>query len=97
MESKRHERKVHKLTIEGDECYSFNCPHCDGTIIVKCCEVNCHIFRHGVYKNQPGQPINPHESEANVRFLTDSNLIYGCGKPIMLYSDKSIVFSCDYI
>jgi DNA-directed RNA polymerase subunit RPC12/RpoP len=35
----------------------IQCPHCNGTVMVK--QLNCKIFRHGVFKKN-GKQINPH-------------------------------------
>jgi hypothetical protein len=106
--SQKHERKVEKIDIYDYEkevkgqvnglvsLLSFNCPHCDGMVIVREDEVNCSIFRHGIIK-LTGEQMNPHESEAACIYLSDNNLINGCGKPIMMNSDKSTVFTCNYI
>ena len=37
-----------------------NCPHCNEFIIIE--EINCKIFRHGVFKNTRIQ-IDPHSSK----------------------------------
>jgi hypothetical protein len=81
----------------------FYCPHCDGTIVVDEKDVNCGIFRHGHYNGddrnglKKWQPLQPHETESNIIYLCDNNMINGCGKPIMLSSDKKQVFTCKYI
>lgn len=97
-----HEREVHVIEDEAkDKWLMFNCPNCDGTIVVKENETNCLIFRHGAYLQvahpQYGQPINPHESKENVEKLVDQGIISGCGKPIMMGSDKRKVYVCGYI
>jgi predicted RNA-binding Zn-ribbon protein involved in translation (DUF1610 family) len=103
-----HERKVEVIELEDYEnevkgqvnmyssLLSFNCPNCDGLVIVKENEVNCAIFRHGVIK-LTGEQMNPHESEASCMYLADNNLINGCGKPIMMNSDRTKVFTCNYV
>ncbi len=37
--------------IAADNCYIFQCPHCDTRIQVDANQVNCRIFRHGLMKN----------------------------------------------
>ena len=37
--------------IADDNCYMFQCPHCDVPIQVEANQVNCRIFRHGQMKN----------------------------------------------
>ena len=83
--------------------HTFNCPHCDGAVQVDSKEVNCAIFRHGQYNDNPKngnlkwQQMNPHESEAQTIYLADNKLIVGCGKPIMMCPDKTKVKTCNYI
>lgn len=36
--------------IDIGSSYIFMCPHCDGQIEVNKKNINCSIFRHGVYK-----------------------------------------------
>ncbi len=73
------------------------CPHCEDNILIMEKEINCAIFRHGVYKKTLKQ-INPHEKKEECDRLVNENLIYGCGKPFKLIKEeeyKAIV--CDYI
>jgi len=76
----------------------FECPHCKNCIIVNTNEINCGIFRHGVFK-ETGQQINPHETQANCEQLVESNLVYGCAKPfeIVKIADTYQIKICDYI
>jgi hypothetical protein len=72
------------------------CPHCNNYIIIK--ELNCGIFRHGIYKNN-GNQINPHASKEICDELVKNNLIYGCGKPFQIIEINDIfeLKICDYI
>lgn len=72
------------------------CPHCNNYIIIK--ELNCGIFRHGIYKNN-GNQINPHASKEICDELVKNNLIYGCGKPFQIIeiNDTFELKICDYI
>ena len=74
----------------------INCPHCQGLIIV--IKLNCHIFRHGIYKNN-GQQINPHAPKNVCDELVKNDLIFGCGKPFLIKKEKDEYVSiiCDYI
>lgn len=82
----------------------LNCPHCNECIEI--IEINCAIFRHGVYKNNL-QQINPHLSKKECDELIINNLIYGCGKPFQIkkidnqletcQSNKYKLVICDYI
>jgi hypothetical protein len=72
------------------------CPHCRSEIIIQ--EVNCQIFRHGIYKSS-GDQINPHASKEECDELFIKELIYGCGKPFRIdfVDEKWIASICDYI
>ncbi len=74
----------------------IECPHCNEPILIE--QLNCKIFRHGVYKST-NQQINPHLSKNKCDELILNNLIYGCGKPfkIITNDDKFKVEICDYI
>ena len=72
------------------------CPHCKITIEVL--ELNCQIFRCGVYKGTLEQ-INPHMLKTECDRLLEGDLIYGCGRPFRVdNNDNELVSSiCDYI
>ena len=82
-----------------------NCPHCD--ILIEVLELNCCIFRCGIYKkqNQGSAPpfeyiqIPPHSTKEECDRLIKNNEIYGCGKPfrIIVASSGYIVEICDYL
>lgn len=80
--------------------YEFECPHCDTLIIVNQNDLNCHIFRHAVYKHNM-EPINPHASKSECDYLLDHDLIYGCSKPFKLEKNEDTnqyqAVICDYI
>jgi hypothetical protein len=70
------------------------CPHCGDYIIIE--ELNCGIFRHGVYKT--GEQIDPHMKEKQCLQLVKDCLIYGCGKPFQIIINNGIhVQKCEYI
>jgi hypothetical protein len=46
----KEDRKPVDWVME-DDCYVFECPHCDVPIQVEGNQVNCRIFRHGQMKN----------------------------------------------
>lgn len=77
-----------------DDFFSFECPHCAGTVIVGRTELNCQIFRHGVLK-ATGQPIPPHAPKTECDQLRSAGLIHGCGKPFTF--NGSVAAVCDYI
>ena len=63
--------------------YRYICPHCELLTEVHEKELNCCIFRHGVYQ-QTYKPINPHASQQEVQRLKLDNAIIGCGGPHQL-------------
>ncbi len=73
----------------------ITCPHCQCFIII--IELNCHIFRHGMFIN--GEQINPHTSKIECDEFVEKKLIYGCGKPFRIdkIGDEYIVSICEYI
>ncbi len=73
----------------------YNCPHCNGEIVIYENEINCRIFRHGLHKSNNMQ-LNPHASKAECDQARIQGLIYGCGKPFRINEDNSIVI-CDYV
>lgn len=72
------------------------CPHCNAMIEVL--QINCGIFRHGVYKSSNRQ-INPHETKEVCDKLFVNELIYGCGKPfrLLMENNEYSTVTCDYI
>ena len=74
------------------------CPHCQEPIVIYKKELNCHIFRHGVYRKNLKQ-IDPHLKKDECDHLKSNNLIYGCGKPFQIIEDnnKYQAIVCDYI
>jgi len=78
----------------------YQCPHCDATILIEPEDINCGIFRHGVYKFYENTPqMDPHSSKEICDKAVAENLIYGCGKPfkIILKDNKFVIEVCDYI
>ena len=69
-----------------------NCPHCQG--LVEIIELNCCIFRHGVFKDTDIQ-IDPHLIETECNRLVEQDLINGCGKPFRIVD--GVVEICGYI
>ena len=79
--------------------FLVKCPHCSQAIEVV--EINCKIFRCGVYKGSCKQ-IDPHMSKIECDILVSESKIYGCSKPFKLVSvqDASGLWTavkCDYI
>jgi hypothetical protein len=79
------------------EFYIFTCLHCEGTIIVHRNELNCRIFRHGVFKANQEQ-MNPHCPKEECDRLVAENLIIGCGKPFRVEGEgvDAKVVVCGY-
>jgi hypothetical protein len=59
-------------------------------------EINCGIFRHGVYRTGFEQ-IPPHASKQVCDELYVKNLIYGCGKPLRYNHTTKSFEVCGYI
>jgi hypothetical protein len=78
----------------NSNAFSFNCPNCNITIIVNKNEINCTIFRCGIYKNNY-EAIHPHTCKEECERLKTEDLIYGCGKPFIFNGNE--VLNCDYI
>ena len=78
------------------------CPHCQYPVLIE--ELNCRIFRHGVFKIN-GTQINPHASKELCDFYVKNDLILGCSKPFQIIlnehsknnDDAFIAVICDYI
>jgi hypothetical protein len=68
------------------------CPHCNESVIIE--QINCGIFRHGVYKINNDQ-IDPHMNKEACEELIKNDLIYGCGKPFQIVNNEAVI--CDYI
>ena len=73
--------------------FIIQCPHC--SIFIEIVEINCKIFRCGIFKHN-FQQIPPHLSESECNALALSGNIYRCSKPFIL-DDDSTPQKCDYI
>ena len=85
--------------MDKDEYIVIQCPHCNNYITIYLKDLNCKIFRHGVYKKTKKQ-IDPHLNKLECDRLFNEKLIYGCGKPFQLIDDDKGRFKvviCDYI
>ena len=87
-----------KEVVKDNNTYIFQCPSCLDYIIVNINEINCKIFRHGIFKNSNNQ-IDPHTSKVDCDKYVEQDMIFGCGKPFCLkdIGDKWYVDICDYI
>ena len=79
-----------------DQVHYFICPHpeCGGMVEVPPNQLNCKIFRHGIFKSN-GKQIPPHLEKDKCDALYNQGKIYGCGKPFLLKDSKPVI--CDYI
>lgn len=88
------------LNIKQDQEYIIvTCPHCGDLIQIYKKELNCRIFRHGVYKKN-NQQIPPHLDKLKCDRLASQQLIHGCGKPFRIIRDSNgqeNIQICDYI
>lgn len=73
---------------------TFNCPYCNGGIVVDRKDVNCGIFRHALFKD--GGPVNPHALKEELERIREK--INGCGQPfkITLMEDNFKIEKCGY-
>lgn len=74
---------------------TFVCPHCEIQIHVAHNDINCQIFRCGVYKSNIDRSVSPHASKLDCDKLVADGLIFGCGKPFRF--DGKVISVCDYI
>jgi len=89
--------------------FSVQCPHCQEWIWIE--QINCGIFRHGVFKHNL-QQIPSHSSEQDCLQFIQQEMIYGCGKPFQIVkpivepngstvsygsNTETVVQECDYI
>jgi hypothetical protein len=74
--------------------FIVKCPHCEMNIQIE--QINCAIFRHGVFKDTMEQ-IPPHSTKEYCESVLP--YIFGCGKPFkIINNDGNIeVIQCDYI
>jgi hypothetical protein len=87
------------MSNKVENIINLKCPHCDEYVIISENEINCAIFRHGIFKDS-FQQINPHESKENCDRYYKDNMIFGCGKPFKIIKDnekKYTLIKCDYI
>lgn len=66
----------------------FQCPHCQGDVIIAKSEINCGIFRHAIYKSS-GQQIPPHAPKEECDRLITQNEIFGCARPFQIIKNNN--------
>ena len=79
--------------LNEDDILMFECPHCAALIMVYKQDINCAIFRHGVYKNSFLQ-INPHMSKETYEKEKDN--IVGCGQPFKIIKPGFSIEKCSF-
>ncbi len=84
--------------MSADALAIVECPHCK--CLVQIAEINCAIFRHGIYKHN-GQQINPHLPKVECDRLVAAGAIHGCGRPFQIKrtgeKGELVAEVCDYI
>lgn len=88
----------------------FICPHpdCGGMVQVPPNQINCKIFRHGIYKTtiegtivQKDTQVHPHAPKELCDYLREKDLIWGCCKPCRITTNNGdgtlTAVICDYI
>lgn len=79
------------IDIDKETLIMFTCPYefCQGTITVAPNQINCGVFRHGVYK-QSGRPIGPHLSKEKCLELIRQNKVHGCAQPFRIRKVREV-------
>jgi hypothetical protein len=72
-----------------------SCPKCGTTIQIFKRDINCRIFRCGIFKAS-NQPIAPHAAKAQIDAWLAQGRLHGCGQPFRLNAKNSAEV-CDYI
>jgi hypothetical protein len=83
------------LNDNKEEIFRFNCPNCSVILEVLKKDVNCTIFRHGVFK-ETWTLIPPHASKEQILKWIELDKIIGCGKPFKLTISGELSI-CGYI
>ena len=99
-----NDMKKTNIASKSDGFYYFFCPYvnCQLLIQVPVDQVNCQIFRHGMYISNAEQ-MNPHTPEPECDRIREKKdtVIYGCGLPFrMVCIDNKKTYHveiCDYI
>ena len=88
-----------KVIFDSDKkVFRFECPSCEVAIEVLHNQINCKIFRCGIFKYN-NTSIPPHSSKKSCEEWLEKNMIFGCGKPIQMITKGGIYYveKCDYI
>jgi hypothetical protein len=65
----------------------IQCPHCER--VIEIIELNCCIFRCGVYCYDINKQIDSHLGKEECEDLVRQEMIYGCGKPFQIIVDPN--------
>lgn len=93
---KKCDNKKEEENNDDDDYIVRDCPNCGENVIIFKNEINCKIFRHGIFKDSYKQ-VPPHSDKQLCDSLFDKNLIYGCGKPFIYNSNDTKLKLCGYI
>lgn len=83
------------MPIIDNKFFTDKCPHCNCGFLVDIKQLNCRIFRCGIYKHNNKQ-INPHMKKEQCDKLYESGKIWGCGKPFRVTNEMKVEI-CGYI
>lgn len=92
------ELKLSNISLLDSSLLIVTCPWCSSDIEIEQKQLNCCIFRHGIFKHNY-QQIPPHASKQLCDHWELKKLIYGCGKPFKVIIDTGAytAIKCDYI
>ena len=103
-----NDSNVATVIMSNDDIKIVPCPWCSIQTGISLNDINCAIFRCGLYKcvnkcsknidcvcQKPGDPLDPHLSKAECDAAYNENRIDGCGKPFIF--DGTSTKQCDYI
>lgn len=87
-----------QIVTQDGNIFRFQCPHCNISIITKCIETKCCIYRCGILKSN-GEQIPPHTNKIECDKLFREGKIYGCSRPFRFVYNQinNYVESCGYI
>jgi len=94
--AKKIKEENNNTNNDDDDYIVRDCPSCGEYVIIFKNELNCKIFRHGIFKDSHKQ-IPPHSNKLLCDSLFDKTLIYGCGKPFIYDNNDTKLKLCGYI
>jgi hypothetical protein len=82
---------------KDSQSFVFECPHCNLMVQVFVNELNCRIFRHGMFKHNWEQ-VPPHLPKDVCDQLVAEDQVLGCCKPYQFFDGPPpFVDVCEYI